>query len=106
MSNFFEEYTPIIYKLEKTNSKKVLDTSNDILFSNNIAYPEINLGFHHFIHATKDKMQFLKSAFYIVAEASVLPIKTILFIRPVGICAKSPNCIFLYLICKYFCLYF
>ena len=57
MSNLFEEYTPIIYKLEKTNSKKVLDTSNDILFSNNIAYPEINLGFHHFIHATKDKMQ-------------------------------------------------
>ena len=57
MSNLFEEYTPIIYKLEKTNSKKILDTSNDILFSNNIAYPEINLGFHHFIHATKDKMQ-------------------------------------------------
>jgi 23S rRNA U2552 (ribose-2'-O)-methylase RlmE/FtsJ len=57
MTNLFDEYKPIIFKLEKTNSQKILSTTNDILFSNNIAYPEINLGFHHFIHATKDKMQ-------------------------------------------------
>ncbi len=61
MTNLFDEYKPIIYKLEKTNSQKILNTTNDILFSNNIVYPEINLGFHHFIHATKDKMQFIKS---------------------------------------------
>jgi 23S rRNA U2552 (ribose-2'-O)-methylase RlmE/FtsJ len=54
MTNIFEEYVPIIYKLENNNKKKILDTSNDILFSNNIAYPELNLGFHHYIHQTKD----------------------------------------------------
>ncbi len=54
MTNLFEEYVPIVYKLENHNKKKILDTSNDILFSNNIAYPELNMGFHHFIHQTKD----------------------------------------------------
>jgi len=54
MTNLFEEYIPIIYKLDNNNNKKILDTSNDILFSNNIAYPELSLGFHHFIHQTKD----------------------------------------------------
>ena len=54
MTNLFEEYVPIIYKLEDNNNKRILDTSNDILFSNNIAYPELSLGFHHFIHQTKD----------------------------------------------------
>lgn len=54
MTNLFEEYVPIVYKLENNNKKKILETTNDILFSNNIAYPELNLGFHHFIHQTKD----------------------------------------------------
>ncbi len=54
MTNLFEEYVPIIYKLEDNNKKRILDTSNDILFSNNIAYPELSLGFHHYIHQTKD----------------------------------------------------
>jgi 23S rRNA U2552 (ribose-2'-O)-methylase RlmE/FtsJ len=54
MTNLFEEYVPIVYKLEDNNKKKILDTSNDILFSNNIAYPELSLGFHHYIHQTKD----------------------------------------------------
>ena len=54
MTNLFEEYVPIVYKLEDNNKKKILDTSNDILFSNNIAYPELSLGFHHFIHQAKD----------------------------------------------------
>jgi len=54
MTNLFEEYVPVVYKLENHNKKRILDTSNDILFSNNIAYPELSLGFHHFIHQTKD----------------------------------------------------
>jgi len=54
MTNLFEEYVPIVYKLDDNNKKKILDTSNDILFSNNIAYPELILGFHHYIHQTKD----------------------------------------------------
>jgi 23S rRNA U2552 (ribose-2'-O)-methylase RlmE/FtsJ len=54
MTNLFEEYVPIIYKLENNNKKRILDTTNDMLFSNNIAYPELSLGFHHYIHQTKD----------------------------------------------------
>jgi len=54
MTNLFEEYVPIVYKLDDNNKKRILDTSNDILFSNNIAYPELVLGFHHYIHQTKD----------------------------------------------------
>jgi len=54
MTNLFEEYVPIVYKLDDNNKKRILDTSNDILFSNNIAYPELSLGFHHYIHQTKD----------------------------------------------------
>jgi 23S rRNA U2552 (ribose-2'-O)-methylase RlmE/FtsJ len=54
MTNLFEEYVPIVYKLENNNKKRILETSNDILFSNNISYPELNLGFHHYIHQTKD----------------------------------------------------
>ena len=54
MTNTFEEYVPIVYKLENNNKKRILDTTNDILFSNNIAYPELSLGFHHYIHQTKD----------------------------------------------------
>jgi hypothetical protein len=53
MTNLFEEYVPIVYKLENNNKKRILETSNDILFSNNISYPELNLGFHHYIHQTK-----------------------------------------------------
>jgi 23S rRNA U2552 (ribose-2'-O)-methylase RlmE/FtsJ len=54
MTDLFKEYIPIVYKLENNNKKNILDTSNDILFSNNIAYPKLHLGFHHFIFQTKD----------------------------------------------------
>ena len=29
MTNLFEEYVPIVYKLEDNNKKKILDTSNE-----------------------------------------------------------------------------
>ena len=56
-NTIFTNYKPIIYKLNKKNSKSIIDSSFDVLLSNNIAYPELRLGFQHFIHASKDKME-------------------------------------------------
>lgn len=55
--SLFDLHQPMIFKLDLNNSKNILDTSNDVIFSNNIAYPEISLGFNHFIHKTKDKTE-------------------------------------------------
>jgi hypothetical protein len=53
----FDVYHPIIFKLDFNNDVNILDTSNKIIFSNNIAYPELTLGFNHYIHKTKDKTE-------------------------------------------------
>jgi 23S rRNA U2552 (ribose-2'-O)-methylase RlmE/FtsJ len=53
----FDVYHPIIYKLDFINNVNILDTSNKVIFSNNIAYPELTLGFNHYIHKTKDKTE-------------------------------------------------
>jgi 23S rRNA U2552 (ribose-2'-O)-methylase RlmE/FtsJ len=58
-SNFEEEfikYNPIIFDLKHIKKINILKSNNDIIFSNNIAYPEFNLGFNYFIHQAKDKM--------------------------------------------------
>lgn len=55
--NIFKEYQPIVYKIDLKPSNEILESTFDILFSNNIAYPELCLGFLHFIHRTKDKME-------------------------------------------------
>lgn len=58
-SNFEEEfikYNPIIFDLKHIKKSNILKSNNDIIFSNNIAYPEFNLGFNYFIHQAKDKM--------------------------------------------------
>ena len=48
-------YEPIVLKLE--NKKDIFDTDKDTNFSYNIDYPKFSLGFQHFIHQSKDKMQ-------------------------------------------------
>lgn len=53
----FKLYKPIVYKIDETTSTKLLDSAFDVLLSNNIAYPELSLGFFHFLHTTKDKMR-------------------------------------------------
>lgn len=53
----FGEHQPIVYKIDENPSLDILNSSFDVLLSNNIAYPEMSLGFHHFLHRAKDKME-------------------------------------------------
>ena len=57
----FSTYNPLIFDLVDIPQTDILglkDSVNfDVKFSNSICFPEINLGFHHFIHKTKDKME-------------------------------------------------
>jgi 23S rRNA U2552 (ribose-2'-O)-methylase RlmE/FtsJ len=52
----FIKYNPIIFDLKNIKKINILKSNNDVIFSNNIAYPEFNLGFNHYIHQAKDKM--------------------------------------------------
>lgn len=52
----FNTYNPLIFDISN-NKIDILKSSFDIQFSNNICYPEFNLGFHHYIHQAKDKME-------------------------------------------------
>lgn len=63
MSNFdnftkeFKKYNPLIFDLANLKPSKITDYNNDIKFSNNVSYPQLTLGFQHFIHKVKDKME-------------------------------------------------
>ncbi len=62
MSNFdqltdeFKKYNPLVFDLSSLEKSDILDSSFDVLLSNNVAYPQLSLGFQHFIHKVKDKM--------------------------------------------------
>ena len=62
MSNFdkltgeFKKYNPLIFDLKDLKNSKITDYNNDIKFSNNVSYPQLTLGFQHYIHKVKDKM--------------------------------------------------
>ena len=62
--NIFTKYKPIVYPLTKNGKQSILDSSFDILFSNNIAYPELTLGFNHFIHRAKDSTEITNTGEY------------------------------------------
>lgn len=53
----FEEYNPLIFDLNSIEKTDILGSIYDVRFSNSICFPEFKLGFHHFIHKTKDKME-------------------------------------------------
>jgi len=53
----FKKYHPIVYKIDEEPSTDILNSAFDVLLSNNIAYPELSLAFHHFLHVTKNKME-------------------------------------------------
>lgn len=57
----FSKYNPIIFDLSDAPNSNIdiSKTTYDVHFSNNISYPEIKLGFHHYIHQAKDKMEVL-----------------------------------------------
>ena len=75
----FGTYQPIVYKIDEPLSSKILDSAFDILLSNNIAYPEMSLGFHHFLHRTKDKMEITE----MFANRKKVYLVTSLFERPI-----------------------
>ena len=56
------------YRIEKTD---ILGSNFDVQFSNNICFPEIRLGFHHFIHQAKDKMEAVVTAFITHLKAAL-----------------------------------
>ena len=50
-------YNPLVFDLNSIDKTNVLGSNFDVQFSNNICFPEVRLGFHHFIHQAKDKME-------------------------------------------------
>ncbi len=57
LKNEFIEYNPMIFDLDSIEKSNILDSVFDVQFSNNICFPELKLGFHHFIHQSKYKME-------------------------------------------------
>ena len=53
----FKKYNPLIFDLSNLKQSKITDFNNDVKFSNNVSYPQLTLGFQHFIHKVKDKME-------------------------------------------------
>ena len=53
------KYCPMIIEIEKPK-ENIFDEEADIKFSTNIDYSRFSYGFHHFIHANKNKMEILK----------------------------------------------
>jgi 23S rRNA U2552 (ribose-2'-O)-methylase RlmE/FtsJ len=65
-------YKPVIFEVPK-GKKDIFSTDSNVIKSQFIAMPEISLGFHSFIHQTKDKMSILdkvrkKKQFYYVVN--------------------------------------
>jgi hypothetical protein len=58
-ANSKSKYYPIMIKLSPPKDS-ILDHDSDIVFSSNIDYPRSDYGFHHFIHANKNKTETLK----------------------------------------------
>ena len=52
------KYSALVYKLPKSNDK-ILTYETELELSYNIEYPKFSLGFHHFIHQNKDKLNVL-----------------------------------------------
>lgn len=52
-------YIPVIHKLPKLENS-ILKEKIDFQLSTNIDYPNFSLGFHHYIHQNKDKMEITK----------------------------------------------
>jgi 23S rRNA U2552 (ribose-2'-O)-methylase RlmE/FtsJ len=53
------KHIPIMLELPQLDSS-IFSNESNVLFSTNIDYPRAEYGFHHFIHANKNKMEILK----------------------------------------------
>lgn len=54
------KYVPTIIKINNTSKTSIFAKDPNIHFSSNIDYPRSEFGFHHFIHASKNKLEILK----------------------------------------------
>lgn len=54
------KYAPIIVKIRNGEKKSIFSEEPNINFSSNVDYPRSEFGFHHFIHASKNKLEILK----------------------------------------------
>lgn len=67
-------YKPIIHTLNSNPKNNILDYNEDPEFSRNIDYPIFELGFQHFVHQSKDKMEIIekfkgkKKVYYVINE--------------------------------------
>jgi len=52
-------YNYIVYKLQK-EKEDIFKTDINPQFAKNISYPKFSLGFHHYIHQSKDKMEIVE----------------------------------------------
>ncbi len=50
------DYEPVVFKLPNLE-KDIFETKVDPRFASSIDYPKFSLGFHHFIHQSKDKTE-------------------------------------------------
>ena len=53
----FKIYNPLVFDLDDLSPSNITNSSFDVLFSNNVSYPQLSLGFQHYIHKIKDKME-------------------------------------------------
>lgn len=54
-----EDFVPIVYRLPEPK-EDIFNEDPNPSFSTNIAYPKFSLGFYHYIHQSKDKMEITK----------------------------------------------
>ena len=54
-----EDYVPVVYKLGAPTDD-IFKYNENPQISINIPYPKFSFGFHHYIHQSKDKMEFVK----------------------------------------------
>jgi 23S rRNA U2552 (ribose-2'-O)-methylase RlmE/FtsJ len=54
------KYAPIIVKIQRGEKDSIFSEDPNINFSSNVDYPRSEFGFHHFIHASKNKLDVLK----------------------------------------------
>ena len=57
IEKYFHTYNPLVFDLDNIEKTNIIGSTFDAQFSNSICFPEFKLGFHHFIHKTKDKME-------------------------------------------------
>ena len=83
------KYNPIIFDLNNLKKPTIsnLGKKNDVIFSNNIAYPEFKLGFHHFIHQAKNKMEVVEN----FANRKKIYLVTSLFEKNIDYKEKTDN---------------